>query len=240
MNWLFGSSLKKELFMKTKFNRGLVMFLLLVTFKTHGLDISVVNTQANSESCQSYAFAIMLALKDDRYGGSLKALHQTELSIRNEIVKAASGNNVTHEHWKTAISNYTKGALVLNIQEYASIVEWNNAVVSATERNQLIELTGNLVEAVATSFTKIEGSSYEEGHVALLVSAVKNQSQISYLNGGVKLTAAEGYELVCTPEDANKLGSGEYLASYSTTSDYQLKLFGGEYKIYSIEIMAKP
>jgi hypothetical protein len=207
----------------------------LFPFNAHSLDISVVNTQANPNSCQSYAFAIMLALKDGRYGDSLKALHQTELSIRKEIRKVASGNDVTHEHWKVAISNYTGGSYSLKIEGFDNIVDWNNAVVSETKRNSYTGLTGKLVEVVATSFHEIDGSAYGSGHVALLVSAVENQSEVSYLNGGVKLDAAEGYELVCTPADVGRLGSGKYLASFSTTSNYELKTFGGKYKIYKIE-----
>jgi hypothetical protein len=185
--------------------------------------VAEVNMQATSSSCQSYAFSVMLTLKDSVYGSTAKELHETEKQIRKLIEKEAKGGKVEHKHWDTAIAKFTEGAYKLERKYLADSTAWFNKVRELTTPT-LDDLTRLTFEkAVAVSVNAVDGSNYGNGHVITVIDiAAKGPAfEIEYLNGGIKTDSDEGFEDHICREGA--FGDETYAVGIRRTTNYDVK-----------------
>ena len=180
------------------------------------------NTQATGSSCQSYSFAIMLTLKDERYGGTAKALNETETAIRALVVKHG-GTSGSHEAWDKAIAEFTKNKYKLRRAYVNNYSEWTSRIRDLTTPTIDDIMILKFERAVATSVHSIDGSNYSSGHIITIVGiddAIMN-NKITYLNGGIKPQGDKGFsDHICRP---NSYGSKKYVVGIRQSNDYELK-----------------
>ncbi|MEM7476067.1 MAG: hypothetical protein AAF483_13820 [Planctomycetota bacterium] len=192
--------------------------------------VGEVNTQKTDSSCQSYAFAVMLALIDESYGGTARALQSTENTIRALVMKHG-GTSGNHDAWDKAIDEFTNSKYQLKREYPKDYVSWVARVRELTTPSIADVMNLTFEKAIATSVTYVDGSKYAKGHVITVIGIgpeVANTS-ILYLNGGIKPEGdSEFSDHICRNDS---LGSDKYIVGIRNSSNYELKGNG----IYWIE-----
>ena len=187
--------------------------------------VGEVNTQATTSSCQSYAFAVLLTLEEESFGSTAKRLHETEMQIRNLVVKHG-GTSGAHTAWDKAIIEYTKGKYKLVRKYLATYADWVSLVRERTTPSLTDLMNLTFQKAVATSVSSIDNSSYESGHVITIVGIDDSffNNKITYLNGGIKPKSDTGFSDHMCRE--NGYGNESYAVGIRHSNNYRLKRNG--------------
>lgn len=163
-----------------------------------GLDFLVSPTgQATTETCQSYALSVALALQKDRKFTIETAadLRRTEESIRRQIKKISEGSSVSHEHIMRAFEAYTNGDYKLQIKgmPYTNVggfIGTQSGIKSISLTPPDFLLRDSIKNATLISVTRIGADRYTSGHIVAVLGSDNPSSsglKLLILNSGIKI-----------------------------------------------------
>ena len=192
--------------------------------------------QAQKNTCQSYAIMLALAAQGDPNFpiNNFSELRSAETSFR-QVSEQVPGGPYGHEALKTAISQYTQGKYVLKIENFPDIVGWTTRVKALTNLKSSVDvliaqLTGKHFPVLLTSVMKFGNSNYPDGHIfsvlGLAGSGLNSNTEIVAFNSAIK-----GGGAINRCEPGTQPGDMRYTAGVVSTNDYQLKSYGGTYRI---------
>lgn len=192
-----------------------------------------VRPQAKSNSCQSYASVLALAVQQDpRFPiDTFAKLRDTELAFRR-ILERMEGSPYSHVNWPKAMEILTVGKYTFDLSYENDIVVWMQRVKhytnqSATMDSAMTALSGGRFDTVLTSVTTLNGSHYG-GHIVTVLgltgSGLDSNTQLIVFNSAIKgLGGSINY---CSAD--NQPGDERYRAGVVQTREFSLKGFDGQ------------
>lgn len=212
------------------------------------------NPQTNTDTCQSYALAFVLALGSPEFSDAqtAKGLRALEKRIRLDIDQVAKerGQSIySHLVWREVVKRVTSGKSQLkmeyiNISEPSYFYQRIYEITGINNAGQLGAMLSSMVvkTPVITSVQAIEGSNYATGHIVTVLglgeivnplqSIPANTVDMLVLNSAVK---TKGVRVnMCHPDF--ELGDYRYQGSAFMAKQYQLKIFtGGKYLLMYLQ-----